>query len=290
MATGTQLDGKRVTQLSRPVSIRPADRRLANFADDASLKAYLDMGMMNVSSSGLVPGGFSAPPPSAPYSTTNLQESGVDEADVVKSDGRYIYSFTTSAGGQVESKVRVADVGPNASSLAVVGTVSLLGVPAERGPLTGGLYLSDQTLVAITSTVPVSAVAGFLPPAWAMSAIWQKGRTFVEVMSRAVPASPATLWRAEIDGHLVSSRRRRQSAVSRDAVRAEHRRILRRRQLRAHGAGEPAAARGHTALRDASRGARERRRRLAARRARIGLHAAARRPSSRGGSHRRHRD
>lgn len=199
LAAGVQPDGARVTQLSRPASIRAADRELAAFADSASLKAYLDMGMMNVPSTGVLAGGFSSPAPATTYSTTNLQESGVDEADLVKTDGRYIYTFAASS----TPALRVADVGLDASSLTVAAPVALQGASGSNAYQ--GLYLEGQALVALASTRPIYNGGGF-PPTLA-SPIWQQGKTYVEVLSRAVPMAPSTVWRAEIDGYLISSRR-----------------------------------------------------------------------------------
>ena len=75
MAPGVNLDGANVMQFSRPMSFRAVDRELANFADEATLRTYLQGGMLGFQPLPS-PGGFSAQQPSAPYSTTNLQEQG----------------------------------------------------------------------------------------------------------------------------------------------------------------------------------------------------------------------
>jgi hypothetical protein len=202
MAAGVRLDGTRVTQLSRPASIRPADRQLASFPDDATLRSYLDAGLMNVTAVPY-PGGFSSPPaPTATFSTTNLQEAGVDEADLVKSDGRYIYTFATESGVR-KPTLRIADVGADASSLTVRGQVALKSGAAT--PLqSAGLYLHGDTLVSVTGSQPYSSF-GF--PIWPSGGGWLQGTTHIEVMSRSVPEAPATLWRAQVDGHVIASRR-----------------------------------------------------------------------------------
>ena len=147
MAAGTGIDGAKVAQLGRPASMRTADRQLASFAGDVALKAYLDDGMMNVvPSSG---GTFSAPPPTTPYSPTNLQEAGVDEADVVKSDGLFVYTFLHDGSGTRQAALRIARVDNQGASLSVAGTVPLASGPAT--PVgNAGLYLYADKLVSIT--------------------------------------------------------------------------------------------------------------------------------------------
>ena len=202
MAAGINLDGASVAQLGRPASLRPADRQLASFASDAALKAYLDSGMMNVS---VGPGSgttFSAPPPASPYSLTNLQEAGVDEADVVKSDGTFIYTFQHDANGARRPAVRVARVANDGASLAIVGTVALAsgaGTPVGNA----GLYLYADKLVAITGT----QVTSYATSPWTSPYDWTRGVTGVEVMEATQSGLPVTLWRAQIDGTLVASRR-----------------------------------------------------------------------------------
>jgi len=199
MAQGVRLDGTRVTQLSRPASLRPADRQLASFADDAALKGYLDAGMLNVITS---TGGFSSPPAATAFSTTNLQEAGVDEADLVKTDGRYVYTFA-SAGGFRRPTLRIAEVGDEGTALSLRGQVALQG-GSEMTMSSAGLFLHGDRLVSVTGTRASSSGGGF---GWPVSGNWTRGITSIEVMSRAVPEAPATLWRVEVDGHMIASRR-----------------------------------------------------------------------------------
>jgi len=200
MAQGTNIDGARVSQLGRPASTRPADRQLASFATEAALEAYLDSGMMNVPpQSGT---SFSAAPPPTPYSPTNLQEAGVDEADVVKSDGQFVYTFLHDANGTRKPAVRVARVDSGGATIGVVGSV-----PLASGPNTpvgnAGLYRYADKVVTITGT----QAAGYSLSSWTSPYDWTRGGTFVEVMDATASGLPVTRWRAQIDGTLVSSRR-----------------------------------------------------------------------------------
>src|SRR5258708_7390398 len=130
MAPGVNVEGARMIPLSRPASWRAADRLLANFADAAALKAYLGAGLQNIVFSS---GTDSSPPaPSAPFSTTNLQEIGVDEADLVKSDGQSIYAFA-HAGDYSATRlpaIRVARVSNEGEGLEIRGTVALASGPS----------------------------------------------------------------------------------------------------------------------------------------------------------------
>lgn len=200
VAAGVTIDGARLNQLSRPAFTRPADRQLANFNSDAALKAYLDAGMLNIPP---YYGGadFSAAPPVGSYSPTNLQESGVDEADLVKSDGRYVYTFLHDANGNRQAAVRGAVVGNEGATLDVVGSVALAS--GASSPMSNaGLYLDGTNLVSVTGT---QALGGF-PSPWLSPYAWKRGTTNIEVLSTATPI-PVTRWRAEIDGNIVASRR-----------------------------------------------------------------------------------
>lgn len=72
------------------------------------------------------------------YSTTNIQVAGVDEADIVKNDGRYIY---TVAG----SNVVILDAYP-AESARILSIVNMSGSDVQ------GLYISGERLVVFANS------------------------------------------------------------------------------------------------------------------------------------------
>ncbi|MEK6676190.1 MAG: beta-propeller domain-containing protein [Planctomycetota bacterium] len=76
------------------------------------------------------------------FSTTTVQEVGVDEADVVKTDGNYLYLIDDNA--SANSKLRIVRANP-ASLLAVMSELDLEGYGRE-------IYLQDGKLIAITAT------------------------------------------------------------------------------------------------------------------------------------------
>jgi len=200
MAAGVRIDGISLTQLSLPASTRPADRQLANFDSEAALKAHLTTGMLNLSDADVV--FFSASPPTVIFSTTNLQEAEVDEADLVKSDGRRLYTYAYDNNVRLPV-IRVAQTLTGAA-LDVLGTVTLAS-GADTPVAKAGLFLHNGDLVSIAGTQPL-LLFGFLP-VWSTSPSWSRGKTYIEILNASSPGLPVTKWRAEIDGHFVSSRR-----------------------------------------------------------------------------------
>ena len=150
-------------------------------------------------------GSASASPPG--YIGTNVQVPGVDEADIVKTDGRYIY--VASGGrilvyrayppgslarvavvdvcGYIESHtpaLRVALVAPNGSIVEVLGEVGVSGCGVQ------GLYaLPDGRLAAIAT-------------AWANYRVAQAPRTWVLVAS----ANGSVEWAYWVTGAYYDSR------------------------------------------------------------------------------------
>lgn len=200
MAAGVNVDGAKIVQLGRPASTRAADRQLASFDSDGPLRTYLVSGMLNVPRLG---GGadFSAAPPTPVFSSTNLQEAGVDEPDLVKSDGRHVYTYAGGSYGTSLPAIRVARVGDDVASLDVVASMPLASGIAS--PMTfAGLFLYGTQLVSITGTQPYAYVSP-----WASSGQWVDGKTHVEIVDVSQPDRPASRWLAQVDGHVVASRR-----------------------------------------------------------------------------------
>lgn len=70
------------------------------------------------------------------YSTTNIQVEGVDEADFVKNDGKYIYVLA-------QNKLVIVDAFP-AASADILSTITLEGRPAD-------LFINDNRLIVFTN-------------------------------------------------------------------------------------------------------------------------------------------
>ncbi len=123
------------------------------------------------------------------FSTTNLQEPGVDESDVFKSDGTYFYI----ARGRTLRVVRAIP----AAALAQVGAL-------EFDSLIAALYLTgDNRLIALGQKGPQAggdARIMIWPPYFVGAS------TVVYSVNIANPAAPRLVARNELDGSLVSSR------------------------------------------------------------------------------------
>lgn len=111
-----------------------------------AVPGMLGEGAMSNADSGAT-GGSGAPPPPAPgdgsFSGTTIQEAGVDEADVVKTDGTYLYMIDSLNDGS-GSILRIVQVSPP-DQIAVVSETPLKGYGRD-------LYLHGDKVVAITTS------------------------------------------------------------------------------------------------------------------------------------------
>lgn len=167
---------------------------------------------------------------SADFSTTNLQEAGVDEADTVKFDGRYLYlteqpdiyygwidpvpvpillaapeAASDPAPARPRARIRVLE-----ATADPAGTTELAIIPLPReGTRVDGLYLAPgasadpDLLVAVGSGDPGPVAWDLWRAPWA----WSNGRTAVDAFDVSDPAAPAPAWTLELEGRLVASRR-----------------------------------------------------------------------------------
>ena len=123
--------------------------------------------------------------PAAPeHSTTNVQEAGVDEPDLVKTDGRYVYAAVTGV-------LRIVDVG--GAEPRVVGTLKLGGYSQEM------LLVGDRVVLFST---PLYGVA---QPLVADIAPVDPGTTITEV-DVSDRTRPRLVRELEVEGSYVSAR------------------------------------------------------------------------------------
>jgi hypothetical protein len=205
-AAGVAIDGASIAQLGRPASMRPADRQLVAYDGAESLKSYVVKGVANVPvPSCIACAQFSPAPPAVTtaFSTTNVQEPGVDEADFVKTDGRFLYTFQFAAPGTRQPIVRVGEILGDAAGVALRGTQALAS-GASSPMASAGLVLAGTQLVAVTGSQP-AVIQG--NSGWASSTAWSGGTTNVEIMDAAAAPALATRWHASFDGHPIATRR-----------------------------------------------------------------------------------
>ncbi|MFK5635709.1 beta-propeller domain-containing protein [Ornithinimicrobium sp. LYQ103] len=128
-----------------------------------------------------------APGSGAPeHSSTNVQEEGVDEADIVKTDGRVIVAA-------VNGTVRIVDV----ASEEVVSTVPVPG----RSATAAELLLHGSTLVVLGQEW-----GGWAQPVDGRHVAFPPSRTIVTTVDISDPAKPRTVGSMRIEGSYRSAR------------------------------------------------------------------------------------
>lgn len=121
------------------------------------------------------------------FTTTNIQEAGVDEADTIETDGRYFYVVSGST-------LRIIEI-------AADGGLSQVGQWDSDLPLSS-LYLTGERVIVLAQNYASSGGPEILiyPPYHVGS-----GVTVVE-LDVSDPAAPAETGRIALDGNLVASR------------------------------------------------------------------------------------
>jgi uncharacterized secreted protein with C-terminal beta-propeller domain len=144
------------------------------------------------------------------YSRTNVQVEGVDEGDIVKTDGTYLYIASPSIG----SKIKIVKAFP-ANDMRHVSTIELATSNGSATPQE--LYVDGDKLVVVanawynpsprdplledTATEPVSGKMMWYPGYYGMN------RTEVRIYDIAERAHPTLLRTVAFDGNSVSTRR-----------------------------------------------------------------------------------
>jgi uncharacterized secreted protein with C-terminal beta-propeller domain len=125
----------------------------------------------------------------AAFSGTNVQEAGVDEPDIVKTDGRLI---VTASGG----RLHVVDL---AAGPSVAGTVDLPGGWGHELLLVG-----DRALVLTTE---MEFIAVDLPDARSLpSPMHDRPQAQAVLVDLAAPAQPEVISTVALEGHYTSAR------------------------------------------------------------------------------------
>lgn len=133
------------------------------------------------------------------YSQTNVQVEGVDEGDIVKTDGQYVYVLSRSDG-----KVRIVDV-RDQSHPKIVATVSAENFYASE------LYIANSTLVLI-GTISMPYDGGYPMPMEKMAMpmiyppIYQTQKTTALFFDVSTKTNPVEKRRVSIEGYRVSTR------------------------------------------------------------------------------------
>ena len=134
-----------------------------------------------------------APKDGVDFSDTNVQEAGVDEPDLVETDGRTVYAIAAG-------RVRIVDVtGPAPRLLARLALDDL-------SP-SGLLLLGDRLIVLGEAGAPVAVDAPVARAQTVIAGPVGAPRTVLAQVDVSDPAHPRALARMAVDGHLVAARR-----------------------------------------------------------------------------------
>jgi uncharacterized secreted protein with C-terminal beta-propeller domain len=215
---------------------RQIGQRNSSFADmnRGGIEGVAPLGSADGSSTGAAPSlPGEGPPAPAPtdgsHSGTTIQEAGVDEADVVKTDGTYLYMLDSLNDGSV---LRIVQVSPG--PMAVVSETQLKGygqdvylhgdkvVAITTG---GGFYFAmggvatmmmQDAPAATTDTAPADASTSpdaptavqigtsepisIMPPFGGGDFVYQRPNTIVSVVDVTSRSAPAVLSETKFDG------------------------------------------------------------------------------------------
>lgn len=139
------------------------------------------------------------------FSTTNTQESGVDEADRIEYDGNILYLAAYPEwfeDGVQQSSVRVLER-QNDFSLSSVAELPL----TDENSNIEGMYQHSDRLAVLSTNALMYAYATdtlfFAPEPWLPS----EQKLAIDIYDTSVPSSPSTVSNIIIDGTMVATRR-----------------------------------------------------------------------------------
>lgn len=140
---------------------------------------------------------------SADFSTTNTQESGVDEADRIEYDGEILYlaAYPQWLEGEADQpRVRVLER-QNDFSLNSVAELPL----EDKYSNIAGMYQHNDRLAVLSTNTQIYTIdtLSFFPTPWSSS----EQKLTLDIYDTSIPSSPSTVSNIKIDGAMLSSRR-----------------------------------------------------------------------------------
>jgi inhibitor of cysteine peptidase len=196
----------------RPESVSPflAGNQISRFTSYAQLQHFVST---NAKDAGLdwrhfnlVPGPVPAgegeedayfAPASPDYSITNIQVAGVDEADIVKTDGQYIY--VVSGNNTIIAKAYPPEQAQVVSQIEVTGTVIGIFVNGDRlvifGDETPYYSYDDVIRLSPSEVIPMPSLVYYTSP-----------KTFIEVYDISDRGNPRLQRELSADGQYLNSR------------------------------------------------------------------------------------
>jgi uncharacterized secreted protein with C-terminal beta-propeller domain len=198
----------------------PTASTLSPFASAQAMEAYLKNALVAGSSQimGDRRDAIGVPAAStASFTTTNLQEAGVDEADRFKSDGRHFYILGRDPGAAADS-LRIRRLTGVVAGQARSGSIQIASLTLPTEAYYARAYLANNrangqpdVLLAIGESGGYSFPSGAAPLAiardWFAPWDWRAGKTEAQWLDVADAASPKLGRRVSVDGYYVASRR-----------------------------------------------------------------------------------
>ena len=193
--------------------VQSAERdALHRFTSDAAMAAYLKEGMQfsssdqiylraleTVASASTDSSSGSAP---SEVSATNVQETGVDEADIIKSDGEFLYVLRNCG---KQNCIATFSLDAAEASAEEIGMYQRSSADDEFFVTANSLYLVKEEDQSEALLVTLSGQNAHL--SWFDVWSWGSNKIELEFLSAADPANLSLVERLTIDGNLISSRR-----------------------------------------------------------------------------------
>ncbi|WP_157979425.1 beta-propeller domain-containing protein [Rhodoferax ferrireducens] len=141
----------------------------------------------------------------AVFSNTTLQEAGVDEADLIKSDGTYVFNLEPATATDFTRDVlRRQRLGANAGDASLV-PVDSLKIAFSAGVRGTGLYLNSERQQLAVIAEGVTAWGIF--DAWFAPQLWGQSVTEVALIDTANPVQLQKIRTLRMTAQLIGSRR-----------------------------------------------------------------------------------
>lgn len=156
-----------------------------------------------------VPGLAAAPTAGVAYSSSLTQEQGVDEPDLVKTDGTHLFSLDLQDGAR--PLLRITRREPGGALLERAAQPVALGASTQLSPR--GLVTTEDARALAVASEGWAGVSGnpcidICPPTLLpVGPFWMRSLVAVERFDVADPTRPAATTRMEFDGRLIDARR-----------------------------------------------------------------------------------
>jgi hypothetical protein len=197
-----------INLLSNRASGRAQAFQLVPFITPELLRDYLGQGLEDGTQYGFAPGfvNFSPAIDAEAFSTTNLQESAVDEADVVKTDGQFIYALDKGQVDQRPHRIRVMRRAEDGLELVEEAIIEV----GEGTEAVDGLYLLTERAEGLPDLL-ITVLGGeplyYWPTAWFAPYPWVDTTTELYFHDVSDPTQPQLLSRISLDGTSIETRR-----------------------------------------------------------------------------------